>query len=111
MSKEHRVMSRTTGPVFRTVKNKHVILFMGTMGKTLEETTKRLDAFFNPRSVAIIGATKKADKAGHVIFRNFAENKMRGVFKGELYPVNPNEDSILGFKCYPTITKIPKSLN
>jgi acyl-CoA synthetase (NDP forming) len=110
MSKEHRVMSRITGPVFRTVKNKHVILFMGTMGKTLEETTKRLDAFFNPRSVAIIGATKKADKAGHVIFRNFAENKMRGVFKGELYPVNPNEDSILGFKCYPTITKIPEEL-
>src|SRR4030043_2194065 len=71
------------------------------------EEIKRLDAFFNPRSVAIIGATKKMDKAGHVIFKNFAANKARGIFKGELYPVNPNEESILGFKCYPSITEIP----
>jgi acyl-CoA synthetase (NDP forming) len=71
------------------------------------EEIKRLDVFFNPRSVAIIGATKKIDKAGHVIFRNFAANKTRGIFKGELYPVNPNEESILGFKCYPSITEIP----
>jgi len=66
-----------------------------------------MDAFFNPSSVAIIGATKKVDKAGHVIFKNFAMNKERGVFKGDIYPVNPNEDSILGFKCYPSITHIP----
>lgn len=107
MSKEHRVMSRTTGPVFRTVKNKHVILFMGTMGKTLEETTKRLDAFFNPRSVAIIGATKKADKAGHVIFRNFAENKMRGVFKGTL-PRQPQRRLNLGIQVLPNHNKDPR---
>jgi acetate---CoA ligase (ADP-forming) len=73
----------------------------------MEEALQRLDAFFNPRSVAVIGATKKADKAGHVIFKNFATNRERGVFKGELYPVNPGEDSILGFKCYPCLTKIP----
>lgn len=65
-----------------------------------------MDAFFNPRSVAIIGATKKVDKAGHVIFKNFATNKERGVFKGELYPVNPNETSILGFKCFESIAEI-----
>lgn len=75
------------------------------------DETEQLDAFFNPRSVAVIGATKKIDKAGHVIFKNFAYNKTRGVFKGELYPVNPNEESILGFKCYPTITEIPGELD
>jgi acetyl coenzyme A synthetase (ADP forming)-like protein len=74
------------------------------------EETKELNAFFNPRSAAIIGATKKIDKAGHVIFKNFAYNKTRGVFKGEIYPVNPNEESILGFKCYPSITEIPGEL-
>src|SRR4030043_1331106 len=70
------------------------------------EDIKGLAAFFNPRSAAIIGATKKIDKAGHVIFKNFAANKMRGVFKGEIYPVNPNEEAILGFKCYPSIPDI-----
>jgi acetate---CoA ligase (ADP-forming) len=72
----------------------------------MEESIKKLDAFFNPRSVAVIGATKKVDKAGHVIFKNFATNKLRGVYKGELYPVNPNEDSILGFKCFPSLKDI-----
>lgn len=75
------------------------------------EKIKKLNAFFNPRSAAIIGASKKIDKAGNVIFKNFAYNKTRGVFKGEIYPVNPNEDSILGFKCYPSITEISGELD
>jgi acyl-CoA synthetase (NDP forming) len=73
----------------------------------MEEALQKLDAFFNPRSVAVIGATKKVDKAGHVIFKNFATNKERGVFKGELYPVNPGEDSILGYKCYHSLCNVP----
>lgn len=80
------------------------------MKKSVEDTAEALEAFFNPRSVAIVGATKKIEKAGHVIFKNFVENKTRNVFKGEMYPVNPNEDSILGFKCLPTIAKIPGEL-
>jgi len=73
----------------------------------MEEETKKLGAFFRPHSVAVVGATKRVNKAGHVIFKNFVENKMRGIFKGELYAVNPTEDSIMGYKCYPSVTKIP----
>ncbi|MFB3888466.1 MAG: acetate--CoA ligase family protein [Candidatus Bathyarchaeia archaeon] len=76
----------------------------------MEQAIEKLDAFFNPRSVAVVGATKKVDKAGHVIFKNFATNKERGVFRGELYPVNPNEDFILGFRCYKSLTQIPGPL-
>jgi acetyl coenzyme A synthetase (ADP forming)-like protein len=76
----------------------------------LEASVKQVDAFFNPRSVAVVGATKKINKAGHVIFKNFVENKRRGVFRGEIYPVNPHEDYILGFQCYPKLTKIPGEL-
>lgn len=71
---------------------------------------KQMDTFFNPCSVAVVGASKKINKAGRVIFKNFVENKRRGVFKGEIYPVNPHEYSILGFKCYPSVTKIPGEL-
>jgi acyl-CoA synthetase (NDP forming) len=74
----------------------------------MEQRIRDLSAFFKPHSVAVVGATKKIDKAGHVIFKNFAENKTRGVFKGEVYAVNPNEDSVLGYPCYPSITKIPE---
>ncbi|MEM3702991.1 MAG: CoA-binding protein [Candidatus Bathyarchaeia archaeon] len=76
----------------------------------MEESIKRLDAFFNPKSVAVVGATRKVNKAGHVIFKNFVENKRRGIFKGEIYPVNPHEDYILGFQCFPKLTKIPGEL-
>jgi len=73
----------------------------------MEASIRRLSTFFKPRSVAVVGATKRINKAGHVIFKNFVENKTRGVFKGEIYAVNPTEDSILGVKCYPTLRKIP----
>ena len=77
----------------------------------MEPSIKQLDAFFNPRSVAVVGATKKMDKAGHVIFKNFVENKRRETFKGEIFPINPYEDSILGFQSYPSVTKIPMELD
>ena len=77
----------------------------------MEPSLKQLDAFFNPRSVAVVGATKKINKAGHVIFKNFVENKRREVFKGEIFPVNPNEDSILELHSYPSVTKIPGELD
>jgi len=72
----------------------------------MEPSVKQMHAFFNPRSVAVVGASRKINKAGQIIFKNFAENKRRGVFKGEIYPVNPHEDSVLEFKCYPSVTKI-----
>lgn len=67
---------------------------------------EQMDKFFNPKSVAVVGASRKIMKAGHVIFKNFVDNKRRGVFKGELYPVNPHEAQILGYKCYPSIADI-----
>ncbi|MFQ6065618.1 MAG: acetate--CoA ligase family protein [Candidatus Bathyarchaeia archaeon] len=67
---------------------------------------EQMHRFFNPNSVAVVGASRRIMKAGHVIFKNFVDNKRRGVFKGELYPVNPHEDQILGYKCYSSITEI-----
>lgn len=68
---------------------------------------EQIDSFFDPESVAVVGASRKAFKAGAVIFRNFYINRTRGLFKGELYPVNPSEEQILGLECYPTLRDIP----
>ncbi|MFQ6087132.1 MAG: acetate--CoA ligase family protein, partial [Candidatus Bathyarchaeia archaeon] len=67
---------------------------------------EQMHKFFNPNSVAVVGASRKIMKAGHVIFKNFVDNKRRGVFKGELYPINLHEEQILGYKCYPSLTEI-----
>jgi len=72
----------------------------------MTSVVEQMKTFFEPRSVAVVGASKKITKAGHVIFKNFVDNKRRGVFKGELYPVNPHEDYILAFKCYSSVREI-----
>ena len=50
---------------------------------------------------------KKLIKQVTSFSKTFATNKEHGVFKGELYPVNPGEDSILGFKCYRSLSNVP----
>ena len=72
----------------------------------MESTIKQMNSFFQPKSVAVVGASKRISKAGHVIFKNFVENKRRGVFKGELYAVNPSEKIILNYESYPSLRKI-----
>ena len=66
-----------------------------------------LDAFFNPKSVAVIGASRHPGEPGHVIFRNFFE----GAFKGKVYPVNPNADELFGHKCYGSVLDIPGKID
>ena len=66
----------------------------------------QIDVFFNSDSIAVVGASKSEGKVGQIIFKNLADNKRRGIYRGELYPVNPNEDSILGHRCYPTLQKV-----
>jgi len=68
---------------------------------------RQLDCFFNPQSVAVIGASRTPSKFGHIILKNF----VRGSFQGKIYPVNPNTDSILGIEVYPSVKKIPEKVD
>jgi acetyl coenzyme A synthetase (ADP forming)-like protein len=76
----------------------------------MKSNIESIKTFFEPKSVAVVGASRKVMKAGHVIFKNLVENKKRGLFKGELYPINPHEEYILGYKCYKSILEIPSEL-
>lgn len=66
----------------------------------------RLEAIFNPNSVAIIGASRTPGKVGHVLTKNMRESG----YEGEVYPVNPNADEILGLKCYKSVLDIPQEV-
>ena len=68
--------------------------------------TDQIEVFFNPHSVAVVGASRNVNKAGHVIFKNFAENRARGIFKGSLYAINPNETEVLSYRCYPSLSRV-----
>jgi len=61
------------------------------------------DPFFNPVSLALIGASRSHGKGGNIILRNL----MKAGFKGTLYPINPSGHDILGMKTYKNVGDIP----
>jgi len=72
----------------------------------LTQHVDQIDVFFNPSSVAVVGASRNVQKAGHVVFKNFAMSKMRGIFKGDLYAINPNETDVMSYRCYPSLLRV-----
>lgn len=68
---------------------------------------KRLDALFNPRSLAIIGASTNLAKWGF----NFMLHLLHGGYKGACYPINPSGGEILGCKSYPSILDVPDDVD
>jgi acetyltransferase len=59
-----------------------------------------MQTFFNPRSVAVVGASGK-NLGNHVVLN------LKAGFQGAIYPVNPNYPEIEGLACYPSIDAIP----
>jgi len=57
--------------------------------------------YFNPRSVAVIGASQDSTKMGYAVMHNLLH------FPGQLYPVNNKRDEIQGLKAYRSILDIP----
>ncbi|MCX6005418.1 MAG: GNAT family N-acetyltransferase [Chloroflexi bacterium] len=62
-----------------------------------------LRTFLNPKSVAVIGASRRPNTIGNFVFRNLIQQD----FKGVIYPVNPNAESIAAIKAYASILDIP----
>lgn len=70
--------------------------------KIREYVIEKLDRIFNPRSVAVIGASRHPGKIGYQVLKNIID----GGYSGKVYPVNPKADEILGIKCYPSVKDI-----
>ena len=62
-----------------------------------------LEKILNAESVAIVGASTSETKRGYQAIRTLLDEK----FEGNIYPVNPREKRILGFRCYPNVSAIP----
>ena len=62
-----------------------------------------LKLFFEPRAVAVIGASRQRGTIGGEIFHNL----LNYGFKGPVYPVNPSATEIENVKCYATIEEVP----
>ncbi len=65
----------------------------------------KLEKLFNPKSIAIIGASNNPKKIGNILI-----NKLKN-FKGELIPINLKEEKILGFKTYKSVLEYKKQID
>jgi acyl-CoA synthetase (NDP forming) len=59
--------------------------------------------FFNPASIAIIGASRSPGKGGNIILRNL----QKAGFGGAIYPINPTMKEILGLPSYAKVCDVP----
>ena len=65
---------------------------------------KDLTGLFNPKSVAVIGASNQEGKIGYIV----VDNLKKCGYPGEIYPVNTKADGeILGLKAYKSVLDIP----
>ncbi|MHA2620125.1 MAG: acetate--CoA ligase family protein [bacterium JZ-2024 1] len=62
-----------------------------------------LEAIFRPKSVAVIGASRKEGSIGRTIMRNLIVED----FAGTVYPVNPYATSVFGVRTFPSVLDIP----
>ncbi len=69
----------------------------------LRPLRRQLDSIFSPQTIAIIGATEAPGSVGRTVL----ENILAGGFAGQVYPVNPKRDKILGLKAYPDVKVLP----
>ena len=68
-------------------------------------TNASLHPFFRPRSVTVVGASRKPNSIGTRILNAI----VAGGFKGPVYPVNPKADSIGSLRAYADVKSLPES--
>jgi acetyl coenzyme A synthetase (ADP forming)-like protein len=66
-----------------------------------------LEPFFQPRSVAVVGASRRRGSIGGELFRNI----LAADFAGSVYPVNRNGDSVAGVHGYSAVTEIAEHVD
>ena len=63
--------------------------------------------FFNPKSIAVVGASGTQGKVGFNVLKNIIESN----YSGKLYPINPTANEILGLKVYKSILDVLEDID
>jgi len=69
--------------------------------------TLNLDKIFDPKSIAIVGASDEGGSVGYTLMKNLTELR----YNGKVYPVNIHKKEILGFKAYQTVDQLPETVD
>ena len=70
---------------------------------SLTDSSLNLNQFFDPRAVAVVGASTDPTKLGYAVLFNVLEHG----FTGDVYPINPKAGEVLGKKAYASVLDVP----
>ena len=65
------------------------------------------ESFFQPESIAVVGANRTPGKVGHDVVKNLLE----AGYPGPIFPINPKADEILGLRCYGAVTDVEQGVD
>ena len=68
---------------------------------------RSFDPIFKAKSIAVYGASSSPVKVGGRPLRYLREQG----YAGEIYPINPNYDTVQGLRCYHTVEELPKGVD
>ena len=62
-----------------------------------------MNRIMKPKAVAVIGASAEDGKIGNSVMKNL----INGGYKGQIYPIHPKADEIMGYKAYKSVKDVP----
>ncbi|HEY6619863.1 MAG TPA: acetate--CoA ligase family protein, partial [Steroidobacteraceae bacterium] len=71
------------------------------------EIVEKMTRIMKPKALAVIGASNENGKIGNSVMKNL----INGGYKGEIYPIHPNAESIMGKKAYKSVKDVPGDID
>ena len=68
-----------------------------------DDIVRSMNRIMRPDSVAVVGASAEDGKIGNSVMKNL----INGGYKGDIYPIHPKADEILGYKAYKSVKDVP----
>ncbi len=69
--------------------------------------THVLEPLFNPRGVALFGASERPGSVGTTVLANLLE----AGYKGAIIPINPKHEEVQGLRCYPDLSRVEHAID
>ena len=69
---------------------------------TQEEILQSMNRIMKPKAIAVIGASNEEGKIGNSVMKNL----INGGYRGEIFPINPKADEVVGLKAYKSIKDV-----
>jgi acetyl coenzyme A synthetase (ADP forming)-like protein len=71
------------------------------------EIVRSMNHIMKPDAVAVIGASNEAGKIGNSVMKNL----INGGYKGQIYPIHPKADEVMGYKAYKSVKDVPGNID